>query len=428
MLIVAQREFLERVRSKAFVLGTMIFPLFLAGIWLVPALMGGGGGTVRLAIVDEAPPHVADAVVRQLLTPPPAGAERDAIAFLPYVVPGPFAAVRDSLTARVRDGTLDGFLVLPPDVVESSRALYRAENVTDFDVLKAVESAVTDAVRAVRLERAGLQQSEVAALIRPVTLDAARITAATATGAADSGASAKGTFVFAYVTMFLMYLLLLSYGVQVLQSVIDEKTNRISEVIVSSMKATHLMAGKIAGIAAVAMVQVVVWVALAALALTQSGYIQRQLDLDAGTLEAFRVEPLTGAALLGFFVLGFLLYAALYAALGAAVTSMQEAQQVTFVLILPLIVPMAMIPRIAADPLGPFATALGLIPLTAPVTMPMRLGTAALPAWQTALSLALLAAAVVLVGWLAGKIYRVGILSTGQKASLREVGRWIRAA
>jgi ABC-2 type transport system permease protein len=426
MWIVAEREFLERVRSKAFVLGTMIFPLFLAGVWLVPLLLGGsGGGTVRLAVVDEAPPPVAERVVQQLVAPPPEGAEREAILFLPELVRGPLEAVRDSLTARVRAGTLDGYLVLPADVVESGRAPYRAEKVTDFEVLGALGSAVTEAVRAERLGRAGLEGAEVAALIRPAKLEAVRITATD--GADDGGASAQGTFVFAYITMFLMYLLLLSYGVQVLQSVLDEKTNRISEVIVSSMKATRLMAGKIAGIAGVAMVQVAVWIALGVLALTQSAFIQERLDLDAGTLEAFRVAPGTALALLGFFVLGFLLYAALYAALGAAVTTMQEAQQVTFVLILPLIVPMAMIPRIAADPLGPLATALGLIPLTAPVTMPMRLGTAALPAWQTVLALALLAAAVALVGWIAGKIYRVGILSTGQKASLREVARWVRA-
>ena len=425
ILIVAQREFLERVRSKAFVLGTLIFPLFIAAIWIVPELAGRGGGTVRIAVVDEAPPPVAEHVLQQLIASQLGADERDAIVFLPELVTGPSAAVRDSLTARVRAGTLDGYLVLPGDVVEASRALYRAAKITDFDVLQAVNRAVTEAVRTVRLERAGLEGGEVAALIRPVELDAVRITD---TAAGDAGASAKGTFAFAYLTMFLMYLLLLSYGVQVLQSVIDEKTNRISEVIVSSMKATHLMAGKIAGIAGVAMLQVAVWIGLAALALTQSEFIADRLDLDAGTLQAFRVDPATGAALLGFFVGGFLLYAALYAALGAAVTTMQEAQQVNFVLILPLIVPMVMIPRIAADPLGPLSTALGLIPLTAPVTMPMRLGTVALPVWQTALSLALLGAAVALVGWVAGKIYRVGILSTGQKATLRDVARWLRAA
>src|SRR5262249_15557192 len=135
-----------------------------------------------------------------------------------------------------------------------------------------------------------------------------------------------------------------------------------------------------------------------------------------------------GMALLAFFVLGFFLYAAMFAALGAAVNSEQEAQQFQTWVMLPLIVPLVFIPKVVGDPMGQVATILGMVPFTAPVANALRLGTVDLPPVQVAGSLALLAATTVFVAWLAGKIYRVGILSTGKKPTLKELGRWLRAA
>jgi ABC-2 type transport system permease protein len=153
-----------------------------------------------------------------------------------------------------------------------------------------------------------------------------------------------------------------------------------------------------------------------------------RFHLPPGSLDVIRVAPGTALALVAFFILGFLLYSAVYAALGAAVNSEQEAQQFQMLVLAPMFIPMAFLIRIVTDPLGPTATMLGLIPFTAPVTMAMRLASTTVPASQVIASLAGLVVTVLAVAWLAGKIYRVGILSTGKKPTLAELGQWLRAA
>jgi ABC-2 type transport system permease protein len=213
-----------------------------------------------------------------------------------------------------------------------------------------------------------------------------------------------------------------------MRSVLEEKTNRICEVIVSSMKASHLMAGKILGVGSVALLQVSIWAALGALVVMQSDAIAARVGASPQALQAVKVDPWVLASMVAFLVLGFLLYAALFAAVGASVNSDQEAQQYQLVVFLPLIASLMASFRVIAEPMGTMATVLSTIPFSAPIIMPTRMAAAPVPPWQVAMSLVVLAASVVAVSRLAGKIYRVGILSTGQKPTLRELGRWIRAA
>jgi ABC-2 type transport system permease protein len=263
----------------------------------------------------------------------------------------------------------------------------------------------------------------VAGLVKRVEVGTGRIT-----DEGEEGGSATSTFFLGYIVGFLVYLMILLYGMNVLRSVLEEKTNKISEVIVSSMKASHLMLGKILGVGAVALLQVAVWGAMIGFAVSRSDTLTAHFGMPPGALDVVNVPLGTLLAVLGFFVLGFLLYAALYAALGAAVNSEQEAQQFQMIVMMPLIVPMALVVRIVSDPLGQVATVLGLIPFTAPVTMAMRLASAPVPAGQIVASLALMVATVLAVAWVAGKIYRVGILSTGKRPTLRELGQWLRMA
>jgi ABC-2 type transport system permease protein len=150
--------------------------------------------------------------------------------------------------------------------------------------------------------------------------------------------------------------------------------------------------------------------------------------MSAGAMRAASLGPAVWGTILVYFILGFILYAAMYAAAGSTVTSEQEAQQLTFPLMIPLIIPMLFIIPVLTDPLGSTARTLSLIPFTSPVVMPMRAVATEIPLLETAASIALLIVGVLGVLWLAGKIYRVGILSTGKKPTLRELGRWLRAA
>lgn len=422
MLIILRREFVERVRTRGFVLSTLLIPVFVGALTLLPVLMGTGGGERTLVVVDEAPAGIGDYVVRTLSQPPAAGSD-DAYTYHVERVAGPLAAVREGLNRRVVAEEIDGYVHLAPDVVTSSAIDFRARNVSNLRVERDIRRTVSEAVQAARMRAQGLDVTEVATLLRPVEVRASRVTEA-----GEQAGSAESSFFLGYILGFMVYMLVILYGINVMRSVLEEKTNRIVEVIVSSMKATHLMAGKILGVGAVALLQVSIWVLMGALAATQSGGIAARLGLPADALAGFRVDPWMLAAAVGFFLLGFFLYAALFAAVGAAVNSEQEAQQFQTVAFLPLIAPMLFITQVISDPLGRTATVLGMIPFTAPVTMPMRMAAAVVPAWQIGVSLLGTFLAVLLVAWIAGKIYRIGILSTGKKPSLRELGHWLRAA
>ncbi len=420
MLIVLKREFTERVRTRGFVLTTLLLPLFMGGLTLLPALMSSGGQRT-LVVVDEAPAGIADYVV-QSLSRPPAADDEDAYTYRLERVPGPLAAVREDLNRRVRAEQIDGYLYLPAGVVQGNEIEFRARNLSNFQVERDVRVAVSQAVQAARMREQGLDVVEVATLLRPVKVQTLRVTEQ---GEAEE--SGESSFFLGYILGMMVYVLVVLYGINVMRSVLEEKTNRIVEVIVSSMKATHLMAGKILGVGAVAVLQVSIWALLGTLAATRSDSIAGRLGLPADALSNLNVDPWMLGSAVAFFLLGFLLYAALFAAVGAAVNSEQEAQQFQTVALLPLIAPLVFIRQVISDPLGTTATALGMIPFTAPVTMPMRMAAAAVPAWQIAVSLAATLVAVVLVAWVAGKIYRIGILSTGKKPSLRELGHWLRA-
>lgn len=213
-----------------------------------------------------------------------------------------------------------------------------------------------------------------------------------------------------------------------MRSVFEEKTNRIAEVLMSTIRASHLMAGKIIGVGSAAVAQVLIWAAITAVVVSQSDRLGEGFRLPDTALQALNVPLSTGILLFLYFLLGFFLYASVFAMVGAAVTSEQEAQSVQFLALLPMITPMLFLQSILNAPLGRLSTVLGLVPFTSPITMPMRLASTPVPPLEIAASLALLAAGIAAVAWVAGKIYRVGILSTGKRPGVAELARWIRSA
>lgn len=414
--IVLKREFMERVRTRSFLLATFLFPLFIIGLNVVPHLMGDEETVRRVVVVDEAPAGMAQMVVAGLSTP------REGRSYKLEVVRQPLAGMQASLRERITSKEIDGYLHLPADVVATSKVSYRARNVSNLGVMTDMRRAATQAVQETRLRAAGLQATDVRALLRPVEVSTARVTA---TG--EEGGSALVTFMAAYGMAMLMWLMVFLYGVNVMRSVLEEKTNRIVEVLVSSMKASHLMMGKILGVGLVALLQVAIWGVLIAVGLTVAGQ-RLQTGGAASIMAGLKLTPAAAATLLGFFVLGFFLYAAIFAAIGAAVTTDQEGQQFQSFAMVPMMLPILFFPKVVGDPLGTTATVLGIVPFTAPVANAMRLGSTEIPAAQVVTSLVLLALTIAVVVWVAGKIYRFGILSTGKKASLADVGRWLRAA
>ena len=418
--IIIRREFDERVRTRAFLIGTIAFPVFMAAVMILPSLIGRGGEEKRLALVDETEAGIGVELVRVLGAP---AESDDEYRYLIEPVPGTLEENRAALNSRVQAEEIDGYIVLPAEVVDSNRVVYRARNIANTRMLRDVSRAASRAVQAQRLRMAGLQVTEVAELIRPVRLDEAQIT-----DTGEEGRDAESTFWFAYGVAFLIYFMIAIYGTAVMRSVLEEKTNRISEVLVSTVRARDLMLGKILGVSTAALAQVAIWGAIAVLLVTQSDAIAAVAGVSPANLTALRIAPGAAALFAAYFVLGFVLYAAVFAALGAAVTTEQEAQSLQMTVMVPIFLPLLFLIPITNEPLGGIATALGLIPFTSPMAMPMRISVAPLPAAQVVLSLAILVLAVFAVAWLAGKIYRIGILSTGRRASLAELGRWLREA
>jgi ABC-2 type transport system permease protein len=419
-LLIIKREFRERVASKSFLVGTLLFPLLMIALIVLPRFVGGRGAEWDLALVSEAPPAVTDAF-EQLLTAPPE--VDDANRYRLVRVEGPIATARERLEDQLSAEELDGYIAVPADVLQSGTIVFRSRKGASFDVVRELRAAGTRAVQRERLRESGIDASAVAALVAPVTIDEARLT-----DEGEQRGGALSTFLTAYVVAFLIYIMTTLYGVAVMRSVLEEKTNRIAEVLMSTIRASHLMAGKIIGVGSAAIVQVLIWVAITALVVTLSPRLGGGFSLPDPVLQALNVAPATGLLLFVYFVLGFFLYASVFAIVGAAVTSEQEAQSVQFIALIPMIAPMLFIETLLNAPLGGVAMALGAIPFTAPVAMPMRLASTRIPAVEIAVSLVLLLVGIVAVAWIAGKVYRVGILSTGKRPSLGELVRWVRSA
>jgi len=417
--IIIQREFLERVRTRAFVIGTVVFPLFMMGVLWLPTVMRGSGELKRLALIDEAPPGVGDLFVASLTTL----ADSDAVnRYEVERVSGPFATVRPELVRRVLAKELFGFVVLPAAVATTNEIVYRAGNIANQNVLREVRNAASRAVMAERLRQAGLEAADVVSLFKVIEVDEAGITE---TG--EEGRSAASSFLFAYVVGFLIYMITAIYGMNVLRSVIEEKTNRIAEVMVSSVRGSHLMLGKIVGVGSAALLQVAVWIGAMVLMTRQSG-IARLVGITPEMLAGLTLPVGQAALFIAYFALGFLLFAAVFAALGAAMTTEQEAQSMQMVIMVPLFLPLLFLMQLTNEPLSTLSTVLGVFPLTAPIAMPMRIATVRIPALEIGASLALLLAGLLVIAWLAGKVYRIGILSTGKRPALAELVRWLREA
>lgn len=428
IMLVLGRELKERVRTRAFVIGTVLFPVFVLGVMLLPSISRQGKQR-QLIVINEGPDTIAQmfvaALERGAQTPGDKlrALQRKVNRYQAEIMLGPVERVRIDLVARIEADRIYGYVVIPANVRDSSTVQFRSTRVGDPVVLRDIRVAASEAVHADRLARAGLNLESVAELLRPVDVDEGRVDVR-----GQEAGTSQASFFFAYIIAMVIYMMIAMYGTGVTRSVLEEKNNRIAEVLVSSMRATHLMAGKILGVGSAVLLQVLIWVVLIGLLITQSDWLAERFNVDPAALNALTAQPGTTALLIAYFVLGFLLFAGLFAALGAAVTSDQEAQSFQMLLMVPLFVPLLFLLQLTTRPLEPLARMLGLIPFTAPVAMPMRMAAARIPNSEIFASLALLVVTLALTAWLAGKIYRIGILSTGKRPTMAELARWLRTS
>jgi ABC-2 type transport system permease protein len=416
MLIVFQRDFLAHVNTRAFIISTILVPTLIAVMFILPRVMDSGSART-FVLVNEASGSVGDTFV-QALTAEPRTA-RDNRYTLEHE-PGRFETLRPALNERVLANEIEGYVVIPPDVLTGQKVLYRARSVSSPKVIFDLQLAAQRAVQSEKLRQSGVSNDMMQVLWQRVNVDSVRITQQ-----GEKPGSALSGFMFAYLVAFLIYILVVMYGASILRSVFEEKRNRISEIVVSSISAGRFLTGKILGVGAAAVVQVVIW---AVIVVTILGLPILSGNISADTTSILAVDPEVAVALLFFFLVGFFLYASMFAALGAAASSEQDAQSMQGLLFVPIIVPLLFMGAVINDPAGRTAQVLSLIPFTSPITMPMRLASAPVPAGELVTSALVLLATLLVILWAAGKIYRIGILSTGKRPGLVELYRWVRTA
>lgn len=425
--IIAKREYLQRIRSKGFWIATLILPLFTLAATVLPTLLLAKSKTEQRVVVIDETGRVAPQLVEAQPKKKEKGQQR--VAEFEFIIEQPAAdpaIQRADLDRRVLAKEIGSWIwideaVLTADPETEVEVEYHAKSVSNFVTLEQLSDDLSSVIRRVRLADAGLDPDRVGALSEPVDLDTIRVS--------ETGSRAEGGIAgaaFAYILFLLLYMVLVIYGQQVMQGVLEEKGSRIIEVVLSSVKPFELMMGKLSGICLVGLTQFGIWL-LTLVVVSAPGVIASVGALPEGvTLPT--VTPVMVLHFLLLFVLGFFIFSTLYAAVGAAFNNLQEAQQVAGVLVTFLVIPVILMVRIINDPSSTFAVVTSMIPLFTPLLMTLRISLEMPPLWQILLSYALTFIFLVGMVWVCARIYRVGVLMYGKKPTFQELWKWIRYA
>lgn len=435
--VVFRREYLERVRSKWFVIGTLLGPVFFGLFTLAPLLLSpkksAATDLANVVILDATGTglgaRVRAALVRSFpLSPAPR---------LKVLEPAQVAAATDSATLAVSRKEENGYLLLDSNTVANRSVVYAGRNVSSRVDVQLMMASVKQQILAQRLEHEGLDP------VRVTALTAERLETRTVKIGDDGQekGSVVGNFLFGYMISFLLYLMIVLYGQNILRGVMEEKTTRVAEVVVSSVTPDTLLAGKVLGVGLVAITQVLSWVALsAALLYFLAPMLQSKLGPEAlgaaggatgGLLTMITGSlptPGTALVILIYFVLGFIFYASLFAAVGAMVSSQEDIQQAAMPVMVLLVSSVLFMQPILLNPGSTMSRTMSLIPFSAPILMPLRMTLVPVPWWELAGSLIGVGLGCLAAIWLSARIYRVGLLMYGKRPSFRELARWIRYA
>lgn len=421
---VIKREYVERVRSKWFVIATLFGPVLLATMMIVPAWLslrsGGIADLSETVIVDASGAGLGDRLADALATGSARMRTRPEVR---VVDPGDVAQAESLLTRDVMQRVHSGYLVVDRETLAGERARYAGRAATSLPAIDRLRTTVRNVVMAARLETAGIDP-EIARnmTLLPLRLESERITER------GRGGSGRVNAIFSFGLAFLLYMSILLYGQAIMRGVMEEKQTRVAEVIVSSLRPDALLAGKVLGVGGVAFTQITVWVLAGWVMATFRAPIFAALGLPATPMRLPELSLTFGLLLLLLFALGFIFYAALFAAVGSMVNTDQEAQQAATPLMMLVIFAALFIQPVLFNPSGTLAQWVSLLPFSAPILMPVRLATIQVPWVEIIACLVILAASCALAVWVAARIYRVGLLMYGKKPTLRELARWVRYA
>jgi ABC-2 type transport system permease protein len=438
--VVIKREYLERVRSKWFIFTTIFGPVFFAAITILPGYMTVKGmkdqRVSSIRILDATGTGLGHRVAERLAsrrdTAAPSPLRARGALTAPETIPSevedinpPKLAMAESVaTKAVIDKINPGYLVLDSATLTKGTARYAGRNASAVGQMELMQEAIRQSMIASRLEGAGIKSERIDSLIRvKVDLSSVRL------DERGRGESGIVNFIFGFVVAFMLYMMIMLYGQNVMRGVLEEKMTRVAEVVMASVKPDILLAGKILGVGAVGLTQQIVWFGSAAAFITYGAVMAKAMGIPEMKNFTFpTISPLLFVSLMLFFVLGYVLYSSMFAAVGAMVGSQEEVQQAAQPVVLLLIASIIFIQPIMLNPSSTLAVAMSVIPFTAPVIMPLRMTAIQVPPLELIGSLVGLALTCWLAIWASARIYRIGLLMTGKRPNLKELVRWIKYA
>lgn len=430
--IIVRREFMERVGKKSFIVTTLLMPVLMLLMMALPALIAifSTPSDKSIAVCDQS------GVVMPIL-------EQAGIEHLTFV------STDQPADSVLHDSDYYGVLSIPDDIVERpSSALLFIHEGGSVETESSIRNLIKEAVRDQRMQAYDidnlqqiLDETNVEVNLQTIRVDE--------TGAEEATSSSLSFGIGMFMT-FLLYMFLLMYGQLVMTSIIEEKNNRVLELVVSSVKPLHLMLGKIFGVGLVAVVQIIIWGALLCVmsafllpalipaevgeqvAMFNTGNLPTGADtLNPELLNAISLFSSVAyiAKLFGFILIfligGFLFYASIFAAIGSAVDNIQDASQLTSFAVIPIVIGLIVGMTAGSDPNSTLAFWTSVIPFTSPMVMLMRVPFG-IPSWEVWLAIAVLYLSFLAMVWVAAKIYRIGIFMYGKKPSMRDLIRWAR--
>jgi len=439
--LILKREYLTRVKKKSFIIMTLLVPLMMAAFTVLPAYLANMDDKEERTIAVYDPTSL---ILNKL--------ESNEFTKFHYIPEKEF----QELSKNFKSGNYYAVLHVPTNILNTNRVEIISDKQITFDIKNLITRRIENIIEGEKkkqiLDAVGIPDLEkkLAATKTDINVETIKL--------GEEGKAVKSSTEIAmaigYIAGFLIYFFVLMYGMMVMRGVMEEKTNRIVEVIISSVKPFQLLFGKIVGIGLVGLTQIAIWVILgiaistgviafsghgSAETVTQTQNIMSTQGIDQmaaaapaqknATIEILHLigglnVPLIIFALFFYFICGFILYASFYGAIGSAVDSDEDAQQMMFPLMMPLIFSIIILFAVAKNPEGPLAFWASIIPFTSPVIMVARIPFG-VPAWQIVLSMAIMLATILGTIWMAGKIYRTGILMYGKKVNLKEIVKWL---
>lgn len=435
IFLITRREYLTQVKKKSFVILTLLAPvLMIAFAAFITFLFKANESTSTFNVIDKSGLFVGNLKSDQSIK----------YVFVPR-------ENEKALTSTLKDmDGIEGLLIIPElkdnnfDELEKNSKLLINKKI-GFETKMSVVADLSRIIKQEKIKKLGISEDQIISLDKNFDLNTQNVVD---NNKADSDLDFGIKSGLSMVLMYAVFMFIIIYGVRVMRSVLEEKNNRVVEIIISSVKPFELMMGKILGVTLVALTQFSIWITMSVLGaiFLNTGFSAMQKQIPGGEQSAEMIEkfdiqqtasevshilldmnyPLIIFVFIIFFLLGYIFYSSMYAAIGSAVDNETETQQFTLFAIIPLMIGMYGSFTIMNNPEGPLGFWLSIIPFTSPVAMIARIPFG-VPGWQIALSIFLLVISTLLMIYIAAKVYRVGILMYGNKASAKEIWKWIRS-